>query len=229
MAYILLVIYTMNDTQTNPLHGNVRIVRAAIALGISLLLSAFLSNTAYAKIYTCVDAQGRKLTSDRPIAACLDREQKQMTASGVVKRIVQPSYTKAELKEKERLQKQAEAKAAQERARANTLEALLQRYPTPASLKKERLEEAELIEVRIRDGYTRLKEIQARRTTLNKELAFYTKNPEKTPRPLKIQKKSLEDGIKKSHDYIAVQRKELVELHKKFDAEREILLPLWQQ
>ena len=31
---------------------------------------------AQAAIYTCVDAQGRRITSDRPIAACMDREQR---------------------------------------------------------------------------------------------------------------------------------------------------------
>ncbi|OYX12745.1 MAG: DUF4124 domain-containing protein, partial [Acidovorax sp. 32-64-7] len=32
------------------------------------------SNTG--SIYTCVDRQGRRLTADRPIAECLDREQR---------------------------------------------------------------------------------------------------------------------------------------------------------
>ncbi|WP_432214584.1 DUF4124 domain-containing protein, partial [Salmonella enterica] len=35
-------------------------------------------------IYTCVDAKGRKLTADRPILDCIDREQKELNASGQV-------------------------------------------------------------------------------------------------------------------------------------------------
>ena len=42
-------------------------------------------------IYTCVDAQGRKLVSDRPIPECLDRVQKELGSSGVVKRQILPS------------------------------------------------------------------------------------------------------------------------------------------
>jgi len=44
-------------------------------------------------IYTCTDAKGRKLTSDRPIPECADREQRVLNPSGTVKTIVGPSLT----------------------------------------------------------------------------------------------------------------------------------------
>ena len=36
-------------------------------------------------IYTCVDAKGRRLTSDRPIMECIDREQNELSAGGTVR------------------------------------------------------------------------------------------------------------------------------------------------
>ena len=38
-----------------------------------------------AGIYTCVDAQGRRLTSDRPIVQCADREQRRRDAALLVR------------------------------------------------------------------------------------------------------------------------------------------------
>ena len=44
-------------------------------------------------IYSCVDEKGRKITSDRPIAECMDRAQKEMNPSGTVRRVVAPPPT----------------------------------------------------------------------------------------------------------------------------------------
>ncbi|MEK9803169.1 MAG: DUF4124 domain-containing protein, partial [Curvibacter sp.] len=44
-------------------------------------------------IYTCTDAQGRKLTSDRPIRECADREQLLLNPSGTVRAVIPPTLT----------------------------------------------------------------------------------------------------------------------------------------
>ena len=56
-------------------------------------------------IYSCVDEKGRKLTSDRPIAECMDRPQKELNPSGTVRRVLAPPPTakdRAALEEKEK-------------------------------------------------------------------------------------------------------------------------------
>ena len=56
-----------------------------------------------AGIYTCTDGQGRKLTSDRPIAECVSREQRQLNRDGSLRRTVPPTLTpeeRAALREK---------------------------------------------------------------------------------------------------------------------------------
>ena len=57
-------------------------------------------------IYTCVDAQGRKLSSDRPIPDCNDREQKLLNPSGTVKQRLGPSLTAAERAQQDARDKQ---------------------------------------------------------------------------------------------------------------------------
>ncbi|OYU93352.1 MAG: hypothetical protein CFE45_20960 [Burkholderiales bacterium PBB5] len=42
-------------------------------------------------IYTCVDAQGRKLTSDRPIPDCVTREQRLLNKDGSVRGVLPPT------------------------------------------------------------------------------------------------------------------------------------------
>ena len=60
---------------------------APFALALIAVFGAAGHAWAQAGIYTCVDAKGRRLTSDRPIVECLDREQKELTPNGNVKRI----------------------------------------------------------------------------------------------------------------------------------------------
>ena len=63
----------------------------------ALLLSfATITAAQSAGIYTCVDAKGRKITSDRPIVDCIDREQVELNPSGTVRRKVGPSLTAQE-------------------------------------------------------------------------------------------------------------------------------------
>jgi hypothetical protein len=63
---------------------------ALVALGWSA--GAFAQTNAQG-IYTCIDSNGRRITSDRPIPECLDREQRQLSGSGLVRRGLPPSYT----------------------------------------------------------------------------------------------------------------------------------------
>ena len=57
--------------------------------GVGLLMVVMAQAWAQ-EIYTCTDAKGRKLNSDRPITECTDREQKVLGRNGTVKRVVGP-------------------------------------------------------------------------------------------------------------------------------------------
>ena len=65
---------------------------AGLVLGA--VAAPVLAQSAYpGGIYTCTDARGRKLTSDRPIPECSDREQTVLNPSGTVRAIVPPTLT----------------------------------------------------------------------------------------------------------------------------------------
>lgn len=99
---------------------------------VAVLLSVQL---AHAQFYSCTDTHGRKLTSDRPIAECANKNQRQVLRSGAVK-IVAPQESRAEqylreqeLKQERRQQEQlAQIKQAQRQ--------LALRFPNEAAYQK---------------------------------------------------------------------------------------------
>ena len=156
-----------------------------------------------AEIYSCVDAHGKRLTSDRPISACLDREQRVLSRSGAVKRIVPPSYTPSETAAIDAHNRQEEAQRLQAKAKAKSMAALLQRYPNASAHMAARILEAESVISRIREGYTRLEIVR--------------------------NEQAINENEKAANIYIFTQRQELLTLHKRFDAELALLETLWKQ
>ena len=108
-------------------------------LSLNFLMLACLCGAASAQsIYSCVDAKGRKITADRPIAECTDRTQQELTGSGSVRRQIGPSLTaqeRAAQEEKDKLAAEALAREAEDKRRNR---ALLLRYPNPAVHQQER-------------------------------------------------------------------------------------------
>jgi hypothetical protein len=109
-------------------------MRTIHRLACACLLSGALGAAAgQTGIYTCVDAGGRRLTADRPIAQCSDRVQHELNPSGTVRRVLTPAPTAAE-----RAAKEAQARKAQEQEQRMAEEKRLQkllvlRYPNQAA------------------------------------------------------------------------------------------------
>lgn len=176
-------------------------------------------------IYTCVDARGRKLTSDRPIIECLDREQRVMNRDGSTRTVLPPSLTaeeRAELEERER--RKAQERAAQQDAiRRDRL--LLSRYPTEAD--HQRAREAALDDVRasIRNSERRIAELEAERKPLLDEAEFY--QGKTLPPKLKQSLEFVEVAIDAHKTLIQNQQAELQRITQLYDQELERLRKLW--
>lgn len=107
-------------------------------LALGGLLAACAAGASAQAIYTCVDASGRRITSDRPIDTCMDREQKELNPSGRVRRTIGPSLTAAERAAQEEQERKAAAEKERQAEQARIRKSLLARYPTPASHDAER-------------------------------------------------------------------------------------------
>ena len=142
------------------------LVRLPIAMLLAAALPAAHAQGAGAppsslSIYTCIDDQGRKITSDRPIASCSAREQRVLNKDGSLKAVVPPTLTAEELAAKEaKERKLAEARAAQAEAVRRDRN-LLQRYPTEARHQKARESALDTVRVAMKATEARLKVLEA--------------------------------------------------------------------
>ena len=178
-------------------------------------------------IYTCVDANGRKLTSDRPIAACVDREQKILNPSGTVRGNVAPALTPQELaakEERDQLLVQERNRKDEEKRRDR---ALLVRYPNRAAHDAERAEALKQIEVVKAAATNRVVELKRQRSLLDEEMEFYKKDPTKAPIRLRRQVDELAESLVVQTRFITDQDGEIKRVSARFDEELARLKLLW--
>ena len=178
-------------------------------------------------VYTCIDANGRKLTADRPIPECTDREQRVLNPSGTLKKTVGPTLTAQEREAQERQEKQAQEernRIAEERRRDK---ALLNRYPTRALHDKERADALAQINAVKQAAAKRLTELGAQRKKLLEEMEFYAKDPSKAPLYLRRQVDDNTQSIAVQQRFIADQEDELRRVNQRFDDELARLRQLW--
>jgi hypothetical protein len=199
-------------------------------LAIACLMTS-LSGAAWSQtrsIYTCTDAKGRRITSDRPIAECFDREQKELNPSGTFRRSVGPNLTASEraaLEEKER-------KAAEERQREaeekRMQKLLVARYPNATVHDAERTKALRAVEAAIGSGHRRVEELRKQRGVLMEETEFY-KAPAQWPAKLKRQLDENDEQAAAQQRFIAAQEDEKKRITRRFDEELARLKLLWAQ
>lgn len=181
-----------------------------------------------ASIYTCIDAKGRRITSDRPIVECNDREQKELNRSGTVRRTLGPSLTATE----RAAQEERERKAAEERQRLaeekRVQKALLTRYPNQAAHDAERAKALEQAEDVIAAGHRRIADLREQRRKLNQETEFY-KDPSKWPPKLRRQIEEIDNQTAAQQRFVAAQEEEKKRIDTRFDEELVRLKQLWAQ
>ncbi len=179
------------------------------------------------EIYSCIDSKGHRLTSDRPIAECLDREQKVLSSGGGAKRIVGPSLTAQERSVQEEAQKresEEQARIADERRRDR---ALLTRYPNQAAHERERVEALVQLDEGIRTSKLRLLELAQQRKELDVEMEFFRKDPAKASASLKRRINENTLNIAAQQRFLRDQDEEKKRVNQRFDEELIKLAPRW--
>ena len=197
--------------------------------GALVLLALLLQSAAIAQqgVYTCVDSKGRKLTSDRPIAECIDREQKVLNPSGTVKAKVGPNLTaqeRADQEAKERQEAEARAILAEEKRRER---ALLIRYPSREVHDRERHDALAQVGAVTQAASKRVDELLLDRRKLDEELEFYKKDPSRAPQALRRQIEDVNQSMAVQKRFIAEQENEVRRINARFDEELVRLRQLW--
>src|SRR5574337_1234633 len=151
------------------------------------------------EVYTCTDRHGRRITSDRPIAECVDREQRILEA-------------------------QERARIVEERRRERVL---LARDPDEAAHQAEREAAIDQVEEVIVVAHKRIQALRAERRRIDVELEFYRRDPNKAPVKLQRQIAENDADLAEQQRFLVAQEQEKRRIHQRFDAELAQLRQLW--
>lgn len=202
---------------------------ALLALGASTAWAQANGGTgASASIYTCVDGQGRRITSDRPILSCIDREQRELNKTGTVKRIIPPALTATEREAREAREREAQLERQRQLNLQRRDQALVTRYPNQAAHDAGRKAALAQTQQVVDAANARLAELAAERKALDDEMEFYRKDPSRAPAKLRRAIEDNADAVATQRSAIAGQQAERDRINASFDAEAERLRPLWQ-
>jgi hypothetical protein len=202
-----------------------------LALAVPALLLAFAHDAsaqranARGQVFTCVNAAGRTLTSDRLIAECMDREQRVLASDGSVLRVVPPSLTAEEWAAKDAREKRivAEKEARVEAVKRDRL--MLQRFPSEAEHLKARNAALEDIRLAMVASESRIAELERERKPLLEESEFY--KGKSLPPKLKQQLDVNEAAVAAQRDAQVQQQGEIARINRRFDVEAAHLKRLW--
>lgn len=175
-------------------------------------------------IYSC-EINGKKLTSDRPIRECNEREQREHNQDGSVRGVRPPPMTADERAEQEAREQQAALARSQQREAIRRDRNLLQRFPNEAAHKKAR--EAALDDVRksLKLSESRLVSLEKERKPLMDETEFYIGR--QMPLKLKQSIDANDAATEAQRNLVSNQKAEIVRIDKLYDDELERLRKLW--
>lgn len=195
----------------------------ALCGGVLLLMCC--SVQAAGPIYSCIDANGKRLTSDRPIPECTSRDQRVLNADGSTRKVVPPKMTadeQAEFDARER------AKAAVRAAEMDAIRRdrnLRQRYPTEAAHQKARQSALNDLDRTLQLSQKRLEVLAAERKPLLDEAEFYVGKP--LPAKLRQAIDANDAATEAQRSSMANQQAEMVRINKFYDSELDRLRRLW--
>lgn len=193
-----------------------------------VITSAWLAGPAWAqKIYTCVDKNGRRITSDRPILECIDREQRQLSGSGTVQRVIPPSPTLEEKAQAEAARKAAERARQREAEEVQRDRALVLRYPNQTAHDRARANALEQVDLVIGGLSEREKSLALRVQDLDQQLAAFSAQPNSAPSLLRRQRLDAEAELAQQRRLLQQQRAERDRINTKFNDELARLTKLW--
>lgn len=208
-------------------------MRAALHRGfgffcsVALILPVFAQPSFAANIYTCIDDAGRRLSADRPIPQCVDREQRVLGASGVERKRLGPVLTESEMAQRLELRRQEQAALQRQHDQRRRDAALLARYPGQSAHDLERQKALLQVEEVMTLARQKLQELDLRMQRLQQELSDYP-NASNAPANLRASVLEVEKSQQDQQVVLKVQEDEKQRIHQRFDRELQRLQVLWK-
>ena len=196
---------------------------ALLALGAVGAVGAI--HAAQAPIYSCVDASGKRLTSDRPIPECNSRDQRILNPDGSVRSVVPPTPTADERAEREARERQVAAARSEQQDAVRRDRNLITRFPNEAAHAKARSAALDDVRKAVLASEKRMGLLATERKPLLDDAEFYIGKP--LPARLRQQLDANDATTDAQRSLIQDQQTELVRINALFDAELARLRRLW--
>ncbi|MCV2358652.1 hypothetical protein LNV08_06640 [Paucibacter sp. TC2R-5] len=183
------------------------------------------TSTSKPGIYTCTTADGRRLTSDRPISDCSAVEQRVLNADGSLRSVLPAAMSPEQRAAHEARERKLAAERLAQLDAVRRDRNLMMRYPDEAAHQRARASslddanKARLISER------RVKDLALERKPLMDEAEFYKGKP--LPAKLKQQMDANDAAVDAQKQLIENQKAELVRIGSRYDLELQRLKRLW--
>jgi hypothetical protein len=179
-------------------------------------------------IFRCIDANGKKITSDRPVRECADMPQSQLNPDGSLNRIVPPTMTDDERAEAERKEREAKVALSERNDAIRRDRNLMQRYPDEAAHRKARAKALDEFDGSVRRYQERITMLTKERKGLREQAEFYGPPPRQPlPSLLKQQIDANETSLKVQFQLVQGQQDEINRINAAYDIELARLRKLW--
>ena len=176
-------------------------------------------------IFTCVTADGRRLTSDRLIVECNDREQRILNPDGSLRAVVPAAMSPDERAAHEARQRKLAAERAAQQDAVRRDRNLMMRYRDEAAHQQAREAALDDVKKSMQISERRIQELAVERKPLLDEAEFY--KGKVMPAKLKQQLDANEASTEAQRVLIENQKAELVRVNKLYDQELARLKRLW--
>jgi len=176
-------------------------------------------------IYTCTTADGRRLTSDRPITECTAREQRVLNPDGSHRATLPPFLSPEERAAKDAADRRAAAERIARQDAIRRDRTLMLRYPNEAAHQRARHAALDDANKAMRLSERRIQDLGNERKPLLDEAEFYKGRP--LPAKLKQALDANDAGVEAQQVLVENQKAELVRINKSFDTELARLRKLW--
>jgi hypothetical protein len=177
------------------------------------------------QIYTCIDAQGNRLSSDRPIPECAARDQRLLNRDGTTRAVVPPLQSPEERARAEAIKRQADQLRLAREAEARRDRALLARYPDQDTHDEARAKALEQALRQAENARRRLQELENDGQALTRDREAL--GGRAVPASLRARIAANEGAVEAQQTILRDQEAEQERLNRQFDAELARLRALW--
>jgi hypothetical protein len=191
--------------------------KAGYAAAWCLLACAMVPAISHAEIFMCKDANGRTISSDRPIPECASRSVDELGRNGQIKRVIAAPLTPEEKRQKQLEEEKRKAEAAAAAEQKNNDRAILERYGNERDIENARQRAIANIQEQIKRSTVAIADADKQLTQASLEAAPYLNKQRKVPVDLQNRIDQLQRIIKEETDANLEHRVEIDRTNAKFD------------